>query len=128
MTDDKPIAEVVPKCEPPKHLRRVDGWHWVERDAPAAARVAALWSARFEWWGFRNATAYADVAARDGWRYIAPAAPPDMVRALVEALETALSGWRYVRKFHGDQIEGVGWDRVEDAARDALARAKEAGV
>ena len=38
---------------------------------------------------------------------------------LREALEDALGGWRYIRKHHGD-LSGVGWDRVEDAARAAL--------
>jgi hypothetical protein len=44
-----------------------------------------------------------------------------------EALDDALGGWRYIRQHHGD-LSGVGWDRVEDAARAALANAKEAGV
>jgi hypothetical protein len=46
------------------------------------------------------------------------AAAPD----LLEALKDALAGWRYIREHHGD-LYGVGWDRVEEAARAAIARA-----
>lgn len=42
---------------------------------------------------------------------------------LFDALEDALSGWRYIREQHGD-LYGVGWERVETAARAALAKAK----
>ena len=38
---------------------------------------------------------------------------------LREALEDALGGWRYIRRYHGD-LPGVGWDRVENAATAAL--------
>lgn len=37
------------------------------------------------------------------------------------AAEDALSGWRYIRRHHGD-LYGVGWDRVENALIAALAR------
>ena len=42
------------------------------------------------------------------------------IARLRAALEDALAGWRYIRKHHGD-LHGVGWDRVETAARAALA-------
>ncbi len=47
------------------------------------------------------------------------AAAPD----LLEALEDALSGWHYIRTYHGD-LYGVGWVRVENAATAAIAKAK----
>jgi hypothetical protein len=40
-----------------------------------------------------------------------------------EALADALSGWRYIRKMHGD-LPGVGWDRVENALSAALKEPK----
>jgi hypothetical protein len=42
---------------------------------------------------------------------------------LLEALKDALAGWRYIREHHGD-LYGVGWDRVENAARAAILRAE----
>jgi tRNA A58 N-methylase Trm61 len=35
------------------------------------------------------------------------------------ALADMLAGWRYVRETHGD-LSGVGWDRAEAKARNAL--------
>ena len=46
------------------------------------------------------------------------AAAPD----LLEALQDMLSGWRYIRSQHGD-LYGVGWERAEDAATTAIAKA-----
>lgn len=48
----------------------------------------------------------------------AAAAAPD----LLDALDDSMSGWRYIRSVHGD-LSGVGWDRVENAARAARAKA-----
>ena len=39
-----------------------------------------------------------------------------------EALRDMLSGWRYIRKFHGD-LYGVGWDRAQTKAEKALEEA-----
>ncbi len=47
----------------------------------------------------------------------AQAQPAD---ALVEALEDILSGWIYIRQQHGD-LYGVGWDRAQGKAEEALA-------
>lgn len=41
---------------------------------------------------------------------------------LLEALQDMLSGWQYIRKTHGD-LYGVGWDRAEQKAKDALSKA-----
>ncbi len=47
------------------------------------------------------------------------AAAPD----LLEALEDMLNGWKYIRESHGD-LYGVGWDRAQDKAVSAIARAR----
>lgn len=44
-------------------------------------------------------------------------------KKLVEALEDILSGWKYIRRMHGD-LGGVGWDRAQTLAEQALAAAK----
>jgi len=41
---------------------------------------------------------------------------------LLEALQDMLGGWRYIRQFHGD-LYGVGWDRAQQAAEAAIAKA-----
>lgn len=44
----------------------------------------------------------------------------ERVAELVSAAADALSGWRYIRRNHGD-LYGVGWDRVEGGLVNALA-------
>ena len=41
-------------------------------------------------------------------------------RALTEALLDMHSGWKYIRRAHGD-LYGVGWDRAQEKAEAALA-------
>ena len=41
---------------------------------------------------------------------------------LLEALRDMLSGWKYIRESHGD-LYGVGWDRAQDKAEAAIAKA-----
>lgn len=41
---------------------------------------------------------------------------------LLEALRDMLSGWKYIREQHGD-LYGVGWDRAQDKANAAIAKA-----
>lgn len=38
---------------------------------------------------------------------------------LREAMTDMLGGWRYIRETYGD-LAGVGWDRVESKAQEAL--------
>jgi hypothetical protein len=45
---------------------------------------------------------------------------------LLEALDNMLAGWRYIRNHYGD-MAGGGWDRAEDAAVAAIARARGEG-
>ena len=70
------------RCEPPEHLRGVDGWHWVEAPSIKTQFVRRWWRARGEW-------CWADMDERTlrSFRYLAPVAPPATVAALVEALE-----------------------------------------
>lgn len=42
---------------------------------------------------------------------------------LYEALEDMLNGWKYIRSTHGD-LYGVGWDRAQKKAEDALKLAR----
>jgi hypothetical protein len=44
--------------------------------------------------------------------------------ALRDALADMLSGWKYIRKHHGD-LYGVGWDRAQAAAEAALGAGKD---
>ena len=49
------------------------------------------------------------------------AAAPD----LLEALKDILSGWRYIRQDPAHlSIYGVGWDRAQEAAEAAIAKAE----
>ncbi len=81
------------RCEPPEHLRGVDGWHWVQAPvgephlarwhAAERADVEPLWTSTHH--VYSGTPRY---AVREwGWRYHSPAAPPAVVRGLVEALE-----------------------------------------
>jgi len=47
------------------------------------------------------------------------AAAPELYEALIDMF----NGWQYIRQSHGD-LYGVGWDRAEDKARAALAKAR----
>jgi hypothetical protein len=54
-----------------------------------------------------------------------PAGSPELLAALEvgrlrAAAADALSGWRYIRERYGD-LDGVGWQRVEDGLRAALS-------
>ena len=41
---------------------------------------------------------------------------------LLEALQDMLGGWKYIREQHGD-LYGVGWDRAQEKAEDAIKKA-----
>jgi hypothetical protein len=130
------------RCEPPEHLRGVDGWHWVQ--APVGNPHLARWHAAERgdveplWTSTHHV--YAETpryVVRDwGWRYLAPVAPPDLVRELVEALEELVdvqvfaTGWdNGVTDSTGTVNEGDYFhSQSMDRARAALHRAKEAGV
>ena len=61
-----------------------------------------------------NSTAHSALAANVRLMTNAP--------ALLEALEDMLSGWKYIRETHGD-LYGVGWDRAQEKAEAAIAKA-----
>ncbi len=123
------------RCEPPEHLRGVDGWHWVEF---SDGRVVAIeWHPKTNSWWQGSSFTPAGSAAQYRWRYLSPVAPPAVVRGLVEALEGLLVGCEYRPGGYsfafGDDVP-AGWgtktiptDAALDAARSALAAAKEAG-
>lgn len=46
------------------------------------------------------------------------------VGELVEALRDMLAGWKYIRRCHGD-LYGVGWDRAQQKAEQAIAKFKD---
>ena len=43
------------------------------------------------------------------------------LKIAIEALQDMLSGWKYIRKNHGD-LYGVGWDRAQTKAEQALEK------
>jgi Lar family restriction alleviation protein len=127
VTDDKPIAEVVPKLLPcpfcggnaSAEEARPSPMIYVEcQDCGATCDVQQEDDAAIAAWNRRASGC-------------APVAPPDLVRALVEALEDI------VREQQSEAQAGTGeyqrgYDDCiaahADIARAALARAKEAGV
>lgn len=130
------------RCEPPEHLRGVDGWHWVQHesvDTPTMAtwEMPEWWPETGGAWRIGSHLYMPAPAHKKGWRYLSPVAPPAVVRGLVEALEGLLVGCEYRPGGYsfafGDDVP-AGWgtktiptDAALDAARSALAAAKEAG-
>lgn len=115
------------RCEPPERLRGVDGWHWVQ--CPEGTEQACRWRGKSERWppywsGFDGPPNDAREAYELGWRYLAPVAPPALVRALVEALEQAEACMSIVEP-RSDKAEYL---RILGVIRAVLLRAKEAGV
>ena len=90
MDDHIPDAgKMVPdRCEPPEHLRGVDGWHWVSErgvDVFIARWRAAPHNGLEPLWihSWRGSTGTPRWAASEWeWRYIAPVATPAEVEAL----------------------------------------------
>jgi hypothetical protein len=116
------------RCEPPEGLRERDGWHWVRTPvgephlarwhAAERADVEPLWTSTHH--VYSGTPRY--VVREWGWRYLAPVATPDTVRALVEALDGLLEDTQHATHHCGDP------DCPVDAARAALARAKAEGL
>lgn len=131
MTDEK-------RCEPPEHLRGVDGWHWVRwHGYRTGNEFIAYWDPNHEGGAWDAATPWLN-RDENGRKYIylAPVAPPDVVREMVEALEDLVdvqvfaTGWdNGVTDSTGMVNEGDYFhSQSMDRARAALHRAKEAGV
>jgi hypothetical protein len=125
------------ECRPPEHLRDRDGWHWVETPLrePHLARWHAAERGDVEplWTSTHHVCAGTPryVVREWGWRYLAPVAPPDLVRELVEALEAMQAA---VKDLPPSSVVRLSDDlvtrllRADGRATDALHRAKEAGV
>jgi hypothetical protein len=116
------------RCEPPEHLRGVDGEHHVYyHPAGTTVRgnpVVIRWGARAQgWWAdhldLRGHSA--TEAASMGYRYLAPVTPAADVAALVEALEGMVSEAAH----QGWPLDTVLAKMVSDA-RAALARVRPA--
>ena len=105
------------RCEPPERLRGKPGEHWVRRvSGPLAGchdREFALWNVHVDFGGYWD-----DDSVWDCCTYLAPAAPPDVVRALVEALAPFANAGSIFALTDNDL----------GTARAALARAKDAGL
>jgi hypothetical protein len=112
------------RCEPAEHLRGVEGFYWLY-DIHTSARCPYIWNPRIcRWKRFGGSHTRTPAQMRsDGWVYEAPVAPPDLVRALVEALEPFANA----TVLPTGAVVGMerGWF---DTARAALRRAKEAGA
>jgi len=95
------------RCEPPEHLRDVDGWHWLVRGE--AEPIALHWqpnrAGQDSEWGLGYFSPSAAYTA--GYRYLAPVTPPDVVAAMVEALiECADDLEQEVRERHPPYMAG----------------------
>lgn len=120
------------RCEPPEHLRGVDGWHWLELHGmtqPAPYR----WQNEGIWCGLeRDGGAVRPLwAAKLGYRYHAPAASPEIVRGLVEALEGMQAAVKSLPPSAALRLSDdlvTRFLRVDGRATAMLKAAKEAGL
>lgn len=51
----------------------------------------------------------------------------ELLQQAIDALEDMNNGWKYIRSSHGD-LYGVGWDRAQGKADDAIAALRQALV
>ena len=120
MTDDTTQRA---RCEPAEGWRDVAGWHLLQRGS--GDERPWFWVPSDDvgqpHWANLGCPAQAH---HDGYRYLAPVTPPDVVRALVEALEHADQQLEYI-----DQRNPSGTTpAVRAQIAHALSRAKEAGL
>lgn len=99
------------RCEPPEHLRGVDGWHWVQwpEGPPQVLQWRYIMKIGEYGWALRDYATTATGATKAGWRYIAPVSTPSEVAAL----RAERDDWR--RK------AGEGWQAASDEAQKADA-------
>ena len=98
MTDDKPIAEVVPKCEPPDGWR-AHQWHLLEAERefgwhppqPFRWRAPAAWMGDDLGWSNDFGLSWNSPVetAKKGWTYAAPILGPEKIERLRVVLEQA---------------------------------------
>jgi len=110
------------RCEPPDPMK--EGWYWVEGPYSTGPLNWRHFNGGF-WELSGDQPDWTPERAHDvGCRYLAPVAPPDLVRALVEALHHADLQLEYI-----DQRSPSGTTpAVRAQISHALHRAKEAGV
>lgn len=87
---------------------RYEAGHYIEDPAGPIVRYADVMAAEI--------SRAADQGAREGGDR---EALRQLVAQVQDALTDILSGWRYIRSFHGE-LYGVGWDRADDKAAKAL--------
>ena len=94
--------------------------HKTTRTYLSEGQVHAL-NEKHGWFEFRDAQgdvsrdfAQDAIALHENIRAAAP--------ELLEALQDMLNGWIYIRQSHGD-LYGVGWDRAQEKAEKAIAKA-----
>ena len=110
------------RCEPPEHMRDRDGWHWL--NLTNNPDEIWRWDEQCRAWGNATSVRASSIQmASYGYRYLAPATPPDVVARLVEALEAADQQIAYM---HDDVSSGTA-PGVMSIIRAALAAYREAG-
>jgi hypothetical protein len=116
------------RCEPPEHLRGKRGPHILTLEGPDGGELYWLWIGHVWLSPCDIKPVSPQEAYARGLRYLAPVAPPDLVRALVEALEGVKLQEHSILGMHGgDLVVRLPAEAFSNAAA-ALHRAKEAGV
>lgn len=67
-----------------------------------------------------------DLTDKNAEYHIGPTPPrvlTELEQELLGALRDMYAGWKYIRSTHGD-LYGVGWDRCDKKAREAIAKAE----
>lgn len=89
------------RCEPPEHLRRVDGWHWLApKDDLRGEWSPWLWQTDVARWRHGSHEDSPAMMNALGYLYLTPVASPSDVARLVEAANLGLRsidgkiGWR----------------------------------
>lgn len=88
MSDHIPDANKMVRCEPPEHLAKADGWHWVDRRICliTGARLgvcAMFWVSGKKSWRHDNGYFFNSA----DWRYLSPIPSHDDLARLVEAAQ-----------------------------------------
>jgi len=77
------------RCEPPEHLRGVDGWHYIGRESEQPS--PALWEAADGWWTNIRHDYKADKMTALGYRYLSPVLLPAEADALLAERDAAVA-------------------------------------
>jgi hypothetical protein len=112
---DRGVQVMSDRCEPPEHLRGVDGDYWL---SCADTLITAYWYADVARWTIRRLDRI-DPEAMPGWRYHSPVATP----AEVEALRRERDAWQ--RACEENAADGSRWLNELATLRAANARLRE---